>query len=450
MGQFIFEDYRKDYGLLATNIWKENFKIYELTDIMHQKDDKQFAQLLNRLCISTHTKNDIRLLKRTKTTNKHLKNKKCIPHFFPTLEQVHIHNEKITKNTNEFSITSKSTDILPASISPLLQTNIHIAISKRKITHTGGLPDEVILITNEQYDLISNIDVEDGLINGAQCLIKYIETTTKNETTYPYIVWTEFKNPDIGTNHRKKYSYLYTNNRNRNWTSIIKIKRTFLIKDHWIHRLQFPLHQAAAHSIHVSQNSTYPEIYVDLNTFSTPPKIFWEHMHYVAFSRVTSISGLYIENINEQNISVSKKVSEYLQNALENNTLQTNIQFSDNNKFNILFNNSRSFKKHFTTIQNNKIILQQDINIFLESHLSRHDSSTNYNINDNIIIRADQKNTTHPYYGIIAYVKNTIKINNIEYLSTQTIDTLYMNITSKHKNISIFTIYNSQKIHTKH
>ena len=67
-------------------------------------------------------------------------------------------------------------------------------------------------------------------------------------------------------------------------------------------------------------------------------------MHYVAFSRVTSISGLYIENINEQNISVSKKVSEYLKNALENNTLQTNIQFSDNNKFNILFNNCRSFK----------------------------------------------------------------------------------------------------------
>ena len=168
-------------------------------------------------------------------------------------------------------------------------------------------------------------------------------------------------------------------------------------------------------------------------------------MHYVAFSRVTPISGLYIENINEQNISVSKKVSEYLKNALENNTLQTNIQFSDNNKFNILFNNCRSFKKHFTTIQNNKIILQQDINIFLESRLSRHDSSTNYNINDNIIIRADQKNTTHPYYGIIAYVNNTIKINNIEYLSTETIDTLYMNITSKHKNISIFTIYNSPK-----
>ncbi|MCG8622811.1 MAG: AAA family ATPase, partial [Proteobacteria bacterium] len=49
MGQFVFEDYKKDYGPLATNLWTENFKIYELTDIMRQKDDKQFAQLLNRL-----------------------------------------------------------------------------------------------------------------------------------------------------------------------------------------------------------------------------------------------------------------------------------------------------------------------------------------------------------------------------------------------------------------
>ena len=401
--------------------------------------------MLNRLRIGTHTKNDIRLLKKTKTTNKHLKNKKCIPHFYPTLEQVRLHNEKITKNNNQFSITSKCTDILPASISQLLETNIHAAISKRKITHTGGLPEEVILIADEQYDLISNIDVEDGLINGAQCLIKYIETTTKNETSYPYIVWTEFENTDIGKNHRKKYSYLYTNNKNRNWTPIIRIKRTFLVKDHWIHRLQFPLRQAAACSIHVSQSSTYPEIYVDLDSFSTPPKVFWEHMHYVAFSRVTSISGLYIENINENNIAVSKKVSDYLKSALKDDTLQTDIEFSNKYKLNILFNNCRSFKKHFTAIQHNKIILQQDINIFLESRLCRHDNSTNYNIDDNIIIRADQKNTTNPYYGIISYVKNNIKINKIEYLSTETIDTLYLNITFKNKNISIFAIYNSPK-----
>ena len=100
------------------------------------------------------------------------------------MQQVHLHNEKVTKNPNHFCIKSRCTDILPASISKILETNINAAISKRKITHTGGLPQDVTLITNEQYDLISNIDVEDGLINGAQCIIKYIQTTKKMMTFF--------------------------------------------------------------------------------------------------------------------------------------------------------------------------------------------------------------------------------------------------------------------------
>ena len=101
---------------------------------------------------------------------------------------------------------------------------------------------------------------------------------------------------------------MYSTQTNRQWTPIIKIKRTFIVKDHWVHRIQFPLRQAAACAIHVSQSSTYPEIYVDLEALSTPPKPFWEHMHYVAFSRVTSIAGLYIESINEKNICFHKSI----------------------------------------------------------------------------------------------------------------------------------------------
>ena len=190
---------------------------------------------------------------------------------------------------------------------------------------------------------------------------------SKHDDIFPYIVWAEFENKDIGINFRKKFAYLYFTQTNRQWMPIIKIKRTFIVKDHWVHRIQFPLCQTAAHSIHVSQSSTYPEIYADLEPLSTPPNPFWEHMHYVAFSRVTSIAGLYIESINEKNISVSTKVSDYLKNALQNNKLQTNIKFSNKDTLNILFNNSRSFKKHFNAIQHNKLILQQHINIFLES-----------------------------------------------------------------------------------
>ena len=242
-----------------------------------------------------------------------------------------------------------------------------------------------------------------------------------------------------------KNMHICTPQTNRQWTPFIKIKRTFIVKDHWVHRIQFPLRQAAARSIHVSQSSTYPEIYVDLEALSTPPKPFWEHMHYVAFSRVTSIAGLYIESINEKKKSVSMKVSDYLKNALQNNKLQTNIQFTNKDTLNILLNNSRSFKKHFNAIQYNKLILQQHINIFLESKLCKHDKSIDYTIDDYMIVRADQKNNLTPTYGIISYLKNEIEIHKVQYMSTETIDTLYINIIFKSKTISIFSIYNSPK-----
>ena len=168
-------------------------------------------------------------------------------------------------------------------------------------------------------------------------------------------------------------------------------------------------------------------------------------MHYVTFSRVTSLKGLYIENINEKNISTSGKVTNYLQNNITTHLLQTENEFFNPKKLNILLNNTRSFKKYFKIIKENKIINQQQINIFLESKLCQHDKSINYTIPNYTIIRADQKNTTSPYYGIITYVETQMHINKVEYMSSEKIDTLYINITFNKTKISIFSIYNSPK-----
>ena len=168
-------------------------------------------------------------------------------------------------------------------------------------------------------------------------------------------------------------------------------------------------------------------------------------MHYVAFSRVTSLKGLYIENINEKNISTSSKVSNYLKTTTETEILKTENDFSHPKKLNIILHNTRSFKKYFNIIKENKIINEQQINIFLESKLCQHDKSKNYTIPNYIIIQADQKNTTTPHYGIITYIQTKIQINKVEYMSTEKIDTLYTNITFNKQIISIFSIYNSPK-----
>lgn len=38
-----------DLEILGPNLWQDLFSLFELTEIMRQKDDLQFAQLLNRL-----------------------------------------------------------------------------------------------------------------------------------------------------------------------------------------------------------------------------------------------------------------------------------------------------------------------------------------------------------------------------------------------------------------
>lgn len=60
---WIFQQLKDGYGPLASNLWQEHFKVFELTEIMRQKEDSQFAELLNRLREGMHTDLDIAKLK---------------------------------------------------------------------------------------------------------------------------------------------------------------------------------------------------------------------------------------------------------------------------------------------------------------------------------------------------------------------------------------------------
>ena len=51
-------DLEKGASSLARNLWKELFKMYELVDIMRQKDYLDFAHLLNRLRLNEMTEED--------------------------------------------------------------------------------------------------------------------------------------------------------------------------------------------------------------------------------------------------------------------------------------------------------------------------------------------------------------------------------------------------------
>ena len=64
MDDYIFKEMDNlEYGMLAPNMWQELFKMFELYEIMRQRESKLFAETLNRLREGNHTKDDIMKLK---------------------------------------------------------------------------------------------------------------------------------------------------------------------------------------------------------------------------------------------------------------------------------------------------------------------------------------------------------------------------------------------------
>ena len=69
---YVFSDhYTTDTTeLLAPNLWTSNFHIYSLSEIMRQRDQQHFCEILNRLRVGKNTQEDIRSIQVTYSNKK--------------------------------------------------------------------------------------------------------------------------------------------------------------------------------------------------------------------------------------------------------------------------------------------------------------------------------------------------------------------------------------------
>ena len=100
-----------------------------------------------------------------------------------------------------------------------------------------------------------NIKTDDGLINGAPCILKKIQFVQRDDI--PSILWVLFNDKMIGRQWRVRYWYLYTEDINQNWTPIYAVDRHFKARNAQVIRTQFPLKPAAGSTIHSGQRCTF-------------------------------------------------------------------------------------------------------------------------------------------------------------------------------------------------
>ena len=91
--------------------------MYELEEIMHQKNDRTFAELLNRLHVGKHTAADLNLSATRTVTSEDGQSLNYIPHFLPTKKKVQDYNETILQRSVAQKIIITAIDIPPSSSS---------------------------------------------------------------------------------------------------------------------------------------------------------------------------------------------------------------------------------------------------------------------------------------------------------------------------------------------
>ncbi len=104
------------YAALAPNVWQDNFKLFELTDIMRQREDRAFAELLNRMREGFQTNEDIAMLKSRIISISHPNYPVLSTHIMYYNKDVQQHNDCVYTAAVGEKITFEAVDIVIGDI----------------------------------------------------------------------------------------------------------------------------------------------------------------------------------------------------------------------------------------------------------------------------------------------------------------------------------------------
>lgn len=426
----IFKPLKNDIASIIPPLWHE-FKIAELELIMRQKEDTQFAELLNRLRKGKHTDNDIETLM---TRNIPLScEKKTVLHIFPTNEQVDNHNSTMLNQLPGPIIKIKAKDHIPQGVR-----------LNRDDKMNSGLFAEIDLAINCRVMMVRNILTEDGLVNGVHGKVKYFTYDTNNNVN---IIFVAFDDPKVGQKTRTQTSYAGLPNEVRNYTPIKRCTVNFTSKKQTAtqgaSRSQFPIKLAFACTIHKVQGLTMEKIFV---CFKGTYRV---GQAYVALSRCKSIQGLFMSHFEKKKVVTGHEV------ALEMNRMIKYSQLTITSSPEILPNstclstlcmvNVRSFHKHLADIVNDDIFMTSDLIVLSETwclqtdiiDLSKHGLK---------VIRADKPAVSHSQRtagGIMILVKDHIKYVVEQHYATNHMQILKIKIFVHSSSIIVTAMYRS-------
>ena len=425
-----------DLSVLAPHVWLDRMQLFELTEIMRQAGDVPFAEALNNIREGNHTNSNINLIKSRIITEEDHATKLDSTHILYYNKAVSDHNTKAFNACQGQKIQNTAKDVVIGDVQPQVKVKILQSAPVRP-GDAMGLPKVYQTAVGLRNELTVNLDIVDGLVNGAVGTTKAISYLDVNQTV-PSIIWILFDDVTIGSERRRNFRNIYSADLDNLWTPIAPIARQFTVgkyKNAKIQRTQFPLQLACAKTVHRSQGVTLAEIVVQLPNEKRP------HIHYVALSRVSSLTGLNIlEPFDSSKVTVSPDVKGEMERLRQSCQLRLyNEPFNevDRHALTVCFQNAQSVKLHFGDIIANAYFHKCDILMFAESKLCKADG--HLHIDGYYEHRHDFSPTRSPY-GIVIYTKISSIESTSRNVSRNGLEIIMLSI-SKPYELDILCVY---------
>ena len=400
--------YARLYG--SGSLWVDHFLMLELTEVMRQRGDIAFSELLCRVRTNSCTSDDIRTLKSREIAAD------VADYPIQALHVYRLNADVDTRNTLMLNnLASQSTQFAIKAIDSVAGQTSHISLTSLsdKRSETGGLHSTLKLAIGARVMLTANVDVSDGLVNGARGEVVHVVTNNNSEVTS---VLVKSDNSRVGVKsiqtspHRSRFPHA---------VPLTKYEVVFFARGKRgseIKRLQFPLTLAWATTIHKVQGLTLDEIVVDMKGGRFTPG-----QAYVAFSRVKTLEGLHVRNFNAKAIKKSIDVESEMV-RLNTNLLQPvpEVACDSSSHITIALLNVRSILAKLPDIGADSSLRSASILCFCETWLNASQPSPVL-LDNQIDIRCDRI-TCESKGGVLMCVPSQMNPSNIQRFTANSIE----------------------------
>ena len=401
--RYIFESNSKDpYGDISGGSLFEKFQTFELTEIMRQSN----TDFQNALCdlADASAPMSAKNVNLFKSRERHENELNIIDHdkrvdLFSENKDVNALNERMIAQVNGHGYAFMAEISMMGDEPRSVKEKVKQAIFDRKDhTQTVGLRLNVVFKIDARFFIPVNVDLNDGLVNGAIGMLKHIDTDVKG---VPVTLWMKFDHENVGINWRQLLMKCgpCIDKIERGLTPIWKIAKNFPTSRKRLtgRIVQFPLYLAYGFTICKAQGNNHIGIHtiVHLNKNKKVPR----KQLYVALSRTDILDNLIIIGNFEdpwfREEEARKKVKGLTRQdeiiAGYANLLSKKITMSwtplyavkQNNNIVFTFFNVNSLRCHIEDVRHDFSILSSDLIFFYDTRLKQSETPflSGFNVN---------------------------------------------------------------------